>query len=137
MRPNPFENVDTASISNAINNFVNSLSEVNYNFTMNTKAKYDEKFNNGIRALKNEDIADMIALCSSCNSKIIAKINDYNNYYNTTYKPRYSRWNNTREKITINNVEIDNPDKQKYKQDLDQATEYLINLKNEINNASF
>ena len=137
MRPNPFENVDTASISNAINNFVNSLSEVNYNFTMSTKAKYDEKFNNGIRALKNEDIADMIALCSSCNSKIIAKINDYNNYYNTTYKPRYYNWLNAPSKITENNEKKDNPEKADLREILRKAEDYLDTLEKAINNASF
>lgn len=141
MRPNPFESVDIDSISNAINNFINSLNNVNYSssgcFAMSTNAKYDGTFNAGIEYLKGKDIASMIALCNSCNSNIIAKIKHYNNYYNTIYKPRYSRWNNAREKITINNVEIDNPDKLEYKKDLDEATKYLIDLKNEINGASF
>lgn len=141
MRPNPFENVDTASISNAINNFVNSLNNVNYSssgcFAMSTNAKYDGTFNAGIEYLKGTDIASMIALCNSCNSKIIAKINDYNNYYNTTYKPRYYNWLNAPSKITENNEKKDNPEKADLREILRKAEDYLDTLEKAINNASF
>lgn len=141
MKTNPFANVDTASISSAINNFVESLNEVDYNssgcFAMNTNAKYDATFNNGIEYLKGTDIASMIALCNSCNSEIISKINDYNDYYNTTYKTCYNDWNNTPATITENNVKKDNPRKASLQADLEKATKYLDELETEINNASF
>lgn len=140
MRPNPFESVDIDSISNAINNFINSLNNVNYSssgcFAMSTKAKYDGTFNDGITALKDEDITSMIALCNSCNSEIIAKINDYNNYYKNTYTTRYYNWLHAKDKIMENNVEKDNPEKANLKELLRKAEEYLDKLEAAINDTS-
>lgn len=141
MRPNPFESVDIASISNAINNFVNSLNNVNYNssgcFAMSTNAKYDGTFNAGIEYLKGKDIASMTDLCGNCNSQIIAKINDYNNYYNTTYTQCYNNWNTAPSTITENNETKPNPKKADLKAKLDEAEAHLNKLEAAINGASF
>lgn len=141
MKTNAFANVDTASISSAINNFIQSLNEVDYSssgcFAMSTNAKYDGTFNNGIEYLKGTDIASMIALCDSCNSSIIAKINEYKSYYTNTYEPRYNTWNNAPNTITVNNKKQSNPAKAAAKEKLNEAEKHLDNLEAEIKSASF
>lgn len=93
---NIFENIDTGGISSAINNFIGSLNDVNYEssgcFMMATNAKYDSTFNEGVNFLKNTDIQGMIDICEKCMSSVVQKIIEFNEYYKGTYLNIYQSW---------------------------------------------
>lgn len=93
---NIFENIDTGGISSAINNFIESLNDVNYEssgcFMMATNAKYDSTFNEGVDYLKNTDIQGMIDICEKCMSSVVQKIIEFNEYYNGTYLNIYQSY---------------------------------------------
>lgn len=142
---NKFKDVDTASISTAIANFVNSLNNVNYSssgcFAMSTNAKYDGTFNAGIEYLKGKDIASMTDLCGSCNSQIIAKINEYKATY-ADYETAYSAYKTAYTTYT-SNLNTWN-EKQTGTKPTAPSADAIIDLENDlnslvtdINNASF
>lgn len=93
---NIFKNIDTGGISSAINNFIESLNDVNYEssgcFMMATNAKYDSTFNDGVDYLKNTDINGMIEICEKCMNSVVQKIIEFNNYYNGTYEGIYQKY---------------------------------------------
>lgn len=93
---NIFENIDTGGISSAINNFIESLNDVNYEssgcFMMATNAKYDSTFNEGVDYLKNTDIQGMIDICEKCMSSVVQKIIEFNEYYKGTYLNIYQSY---------------------------------------------
>lgn len=72
---------------------------------MNTNAKYDAPFNNGIEKLNN-DTKSMVELCEKCISEVINKISEYKRLYESyqkkyeTYKAEYAtyttNWNQYR-----------------------------------------
>lgn len=146
---NIFENIDTGGISSAINNFIESLNDVNYEssgcFMMATNAKYDSTFNEGVDYLKNTDIQGMIDICEKCMSSVVQKIIEFNEYYKGTYLNIYQSYVNayntlqdTPEKIkkTTHGTDEagnpyekteydDNPDYAKAKDALDSAEKAL------------
>lgn len=98
---NEFKDVNESSIRSSINSFISSLNSVNYNssgcFPMNTNAKYDAPFNNGIEKLNN-DTKSMVELCEKCISEVINKISEYKRLYESyqkkyeTYKAEYATY---------------------------------------------
>ena len=93
---NIFKNIDTGGISSAINNFIESLNDVNYEssgcFMMATNAKYDSTFNDGVDYLKNTDINGMIEICEKCIELVVNKIIKFNEYYNGPYDRVYNTY---------------------------------------------
>lgn len=100
---NEFKDVNESSIASSINSLISSLNSVNYNssgcFPMNTNAKYDATFNNGIEQLNN-DIKSMVELCERCISEVINKISEYKRLYKSyqeqynAYKTQYTNFSN-------------------------------------------
>lgn len=90
---NIFEGIDTGGIAGKIRNFITTLNDINYEssgcFMMSTNAAYDGSFNEAATKLKTEDIQNMIDICNKCIQDVIAKIVEFNSYYDGTYTPKY------------------------------------------------
>lgn len=108
---NPFAGLDTGEMKGQINNFIATLNAINYYssgcFIMDTQAAYDDTFNDAVDKLKTKDINIMVKMCSMCISQVIAKIDEFNSYYDGTYtndydsyKTAYDTFINTPEKVT-------------------------------------
>lgn len=162
---NYYENVDDAAIKQAVENFRNVLSEVNYEngdgLPLNTQAKYDSTFNNGTIYLKNTDILGMVKLCNSCLG-VLSKITTYKTYYSGTYtstyndcSTKYNTYTNAPKTIKKTDVNgniiyrdghaelIDNPKIATYESEYNNALtalgkceKYLNDLKNSIESVS-
>ena len=115
---NIFEDIEIDNLSSAITNFMNSLSDINYEasdcFMMNTKALYDGTFNSGINHLKDVDIKGMVDLCQNCLDNVVQKIKDFNTFYNDTYLKAYNDYEekykillDTPETITVDETALD------------------------------
>ena len=95
-KDNIFSNIDTSSLIVSLTNFMNYLSEINYEnsgyFLLDTLALYDNNFNDAILKLKNEDIQKMINLIDDCMSNVVNKIIDYNKLYDDSYLPSYNTY---------------------------------------------
>ena len=162
---NYYENVDDAAIKQAVENFRNVLSEVNYEngdgLPLNTQAKYDSTFNNGTIYLKNTDILGMVKLCNS-GLGVLSKITTYKTYYSGTYtstyndcSTKYNTYTNAPKTIKKTDVNgniiyrdghaelIDNPKIATYESEYNNALtalgkceKYLNDLKNSIESVS-
>ena len=93
---NFYAGIDENNARSLIETFSGSLSEVNYEnadgLPLETNAKYDGTFNNGINNLKNQDIKNMITLCNECLSNVVNKIVEYKEYYESTYTNAYDAY---------------------------------------------
>lgn len=93
---NFYAGIDANNACSLIETFSGSLSDVNYEnadgLPLETNAKYDGTFNNGINYLKNQDIKNMITLCNECLSNVVNKIIEYKEYYESTYTNAYDSY---------------------------------------------
>ena len=107
---NPFDGLDIGGIAGKIRDFITTLNNINYEssgcFMMSTNAAYDGSFNEAVTKLKTKDIQNMIDICNKCMLEVIAKIVEFNSYYDGTYtsiydayKAAYETFINTPEKI--------------------------------------
>lgn len=93
---NIFEGLDTGGIAGKIRNFITTLNDINYEssgcFMMSTNAAYDGSFNEAATKLKTVDIQNMVVICNKCIQEVIAKIVEFNSYYDGTYIPKYDEY---------------------------------------------
>lgn len=93
---NPFDGLDTGGIAGKISNFITALNNINYEssgcFMMSTNAAYDSTFNDAVNKLKTNDIKGMTDCCSRCLQEVIAKIVEFNSYYDGTYTSDYDAY---------------------------------------------
>ena len=112
---NPFDGLDTGDIKGKIRTLITTLNAINYYssgcFVMSTHAAYDDTFNDAVFKLKTEDIDEMVKMCSVCISQVIAKIDEFNSYYDgtytsdyDTYTTAYDTFTNTPEKVSAWNL---------------------------------
>lgn len=129
---NPFDGLDTGDIAGKIRNFITTLNDINYEssgcFMMSTNAAYDGSFNEAATKLKTEDIQKMIDLCNQCIQDVIAKIVEFNSYYDGTYTSNYDTYTTAYKKLsetpkskTILGISVPNPAYGKAKRAKDAA----------------
>ena len=117
---NPFAGLDTGKIKGQIKNFITALDSINYLssgcFIMRTKAAYDNTFNDAVDKLKTKDIDIMVKMCNMCINQVIAKIDEFNSYYDgtytsdyDTYTTAYKKLSETPKSITILGISVPNP----------------------------